>query len=174
MFMTAMAAWTSFRLSDARGRRQILWILLAHIITAFLTLMLLGFHVLAGLTGSAVLTTLRDAIMAAYYPVGWAVTLGGYSLALFYSGAFDLRPVINHSTVVGMCIILLTLLFAAVEEIFESLVAARMGLPAGVGTWVGAASIALCLGPVRQRVEDFLHRYVPALYPEEELETGEA
>ena len=54
------------------------------------------------------------------------------------------------------------------------MLASRMDLPSGIGTWVGAASIALFLGPVRQRVEDFLHRYVPALYPEEELETGEA
>ena len=39
----------------------------------------------------------------------------------------------------------------------------RMALPEGMGTWAGAASIALLLGPVRNKLEQFMRRFFPGL-----------
>jgi len=163
----AGTAWTSYRLADEQGRRQVLWMFAAHLLTAFMTVMTVSLIVLAGVTGSPVLEAARDGILVAFQPVGWTVTLTAYGVALFYAGAFDLRPVIGRSTVYGGAVIVLTLLFAVIEELVEAQLATRMDLPEGFGTWLGAGSIALLLGPVRARLEDLLDRFMPELNPDE-------
>lgn len=165
--VTASVAWTSFRLSRERGRRQVLWIMQAHLITSFGMLMILILYPLAALTGSGVLVSMRDGLMTVFQPMGWALTLTGYAIALFLVGAFDLRPMITRSTVYGMSLILLTFVFACVEEVVEAQVSTRIQLPDGVGTWAGAAAIAVCMGPVRDRVASLLRRWVPDLHAQD-------
>ena len=161
--LTAAVAWTAFRLSGQRGRRQVLWIMLAHLLTGFWILMVLILNPLAAMTGSGVLAAFRDGLMTTLQPVGWALTLTGYAVALFFAGAFDLRPIITRSTVYGMSLLSLTFIFACVEEVMEAQVATRMELPEGVGTWVGAAAIAVLMGPVRDRMAKALQQWVPDL-----------
>ena len=171
LIVVACVAWTSFRLSQEQGRRQILWIGQAHLITSLGMLMILILYPLAAFTGSGVLVLMRDGLMTIFQPVGWALTLTGYAIALFLAGAFDLRPMITRSTVYGMSLILLTFVFACVEEVVEAQVSTRMQLPDGVGTWAGAAAIAVCLGPVRDKVASLLQRWVPDLHGESQPES---
>jgi hypothetical protein len=137
--------------------------MLAHLVTAFLAAMTLGLLILNVFTHSAVLEFLERAFTLAFHPVGWAVTLTGYALALFLSGAFDLRPVIGRSTLYGASLVCLTFLFAVVEEVVEAQLATRVALPEGMGTWAGAASIALLLGPIRNKVEQVMQKFLPGL-----------
>lgn len=169
-----MVAWTSFRLADQRGQRQILWAMSGHFLPAFLAVMIVALAVARALTGSTVLSAIHQGLAIAFNPVGWAVTLTGYALAIFLSGAFDLRPLIGRSTVYGATIVVLTFLFAGVEEAVQAQLATRMALPDGVGTWVGAASIAIFLGPLRTRLERVLTRWVPELRPSGALPSNAA
>lgn len=146
-------AWTGFRLAGQEDRRRMLWIVLAQLTVGVFTLASLSLSLLWGVTGSATIGFLRGFFVVVYHPLIWFVDLSGFALAVFYSGAFDLRPIINKTTVYGGLFLVLTFLFATVEEVAQSLLTDRLGVPDGFGAWLGAGSIAVAMGPIRERLE---------------------
>lgn len=161
-------AWTGFRLASEAERQRVLWIIFAQLTVAFFTVTSTVLGLLSDLTGSGTMGGLAGLFGAAYHPLVWFIDLSGFAVAIFYSGAFDLRPIINKTTIYGGLFITLTFLFAAVEEIAQNLLTQRLDLPNGVGTWLGAASIAVAMGPVRGRLEKLIKGFSDAL--EKDLE----
>jgi len=53
---------------------------------------------LESFTGSAVIRAMLGVFNVAYHPLVWFVDLSGFAVAIFYSGAFDLRPILNKTT----------------------------------------------------------------------------
>lgn len=159
----AAVAWTSFRLADAEERRRMLWIVLAQLTVAVFTVASLLLALLWGLTGSESIGFVRGIFAVGYHPFIWFVDLSGFALAIFYSGAFDLRPVITKTTLYGALFLILTFLFATVEELAQDALTNRLGVPEGLGTWLGAGVIAVALGPVRERLQRVLQRVGEAL-----------
>lgn len=159
----AAVAWTGFRLAGEDDRRRVLWIVLAQVTVAVFTLASLSLALLQGITGSPAISFLRELFALVYHPLIWFVDLSGFALAIFHSGAFDLRPVITRTTVYGGLFLTLTFLFATVEELAQNLITERLGVPDGFGAWLGAGSIAAAMGPIRERLERLIKRMNQAL-----------
>lgn len=166
---TVAVAWTGFRLAREDERRRMLWIVLAQLTVAVFTVASLTIDLLWGFTGSDVFRVLRGFFVIVYHPLIWFVDLSGFAVAIFYSGAFDLRPVINKTTVYGGLFLVLTFLFATVEQLAQNLLTARLGVPDGFGAWLGAGTIAVAMGPIRDRMERLIRRLGRAL--EDDLAT---
>lgn len=161
-------AWTGFRLADREQRKRVLWIVLSQLTVAGFTVASLMLPLLDLMTGSEVVGFLRGVLAVVYHPAVWFVDLSGFAVAIFYSGAFDLRPIISKTTVYGALFLTLTLLFATVEQLAQSVLTNRLGIPDGFGAWLGAGTIAVAMGPIRERLERFIRGLGQAL--EKELE----
>jgi len=149
-------AWTAYRLADAKGRSHIRWIVIAQVVIGFWTAMAISLLWLADVTGSTPLALAERFFGRTFHVVTSAANLTGFALAVFYSGALDLRPVINRTTVYGAMLVLLSFVFAGVEELLQSHLAEQLGVPDGLGTWVGAAVVALAMGPIHTRLQTFV------------------
>jgi hypothetical protein len=161
-------AWTGFRLASEEERKRVLWILFAQLAVAGFTVTSTTLGLLGNLTSSPVVLGMKGLLHVVYHPLVWFVDLTGFAVAILYSGAFDLRPLINKTTVYGVLFLTLTFLFATVEEVAENVLAQRLALPDGVGAWMGAAAIALATGPVHRRLEALIRKMGQAL--EKDLE----
>ena len=149
-------AWTGFRLANEEERKRVLWIVFAQLAVAGFTLTSTALGFLGDLTSSPVVLGMGAVLHIIYHPAVWFLILTGFAVAILYSGAFDLRPLINKTTVYGGLFLALTFLFATVEEVAENVLAQRLQLPDGVGAWMGAAAIALATGPVHLRLQKFI------------------
>ena len=52
----------------------------------------------------------------------------------------------------------LTFVFAGIEEVAQSVLVSRMGVPDAVSTWIGAGAVALLVGPLRDRFQKWVAR----------------
>ena len=151
--VSAAFAYTGYRLADQAHRRQVLWIVVAQVAIAFWTVMAAILRILSGVAPSGPIAALEWFFGLTTHGVVWFVNLTGFALAIFYSGAFDLRPIINKTTLYGASLVSLTLVFAGVEQLVESQVLTRFELPDGLGTWLGATAVALVMGPIHMRLQ---------------------
>lgn len=92
--------------------------------------------------------------------VGLVVCL---AIATFYSGSFDSGLVIRRTTVYSAIVVILTGIFAVVENIVTTAIAAYTPLPPNAGVMVGAVAIALAFLPLRAKLKTFVERRMPAL-----------
>ncbi len=150
--------WTSFRLADAQQMRRLLWVALAAIITALWVTLAVVLGLIAGFSDIAVINAAAPIVAATYAPFTAGINLTGMALAIFYSGALDLRPIINKTTAYALMFIAMTMLFAGVEEAVQSVLVTRLGLASGMGNWIGAGVVALAFGPIHSRIEHMLKR----------------
>ena len=147
--------WTGYRLAGARERQKILWVVLSSMLVAlWVTLGVLA-YIFASWGGGLPRVVARP-FWIAFYPVTFFLPLAGMATGILYSGAFDVRPIINRTTVYGALLLILTFLFAAVEELVESQLIDRLGVPDGIGTLMGAAAIAVAMGPLRTKLESLV------------------
>lgn len=168
VLVTMAFAWTAFRLADADRRNRVLWIVLTQMAGALWVVFTLVFGWLDRVTGSAIVHAIGIAFLRTY-PFSWLLGITGFAIAIFHSGAMDLRPIINKTTVYGSVFMLLTFLFAGVEELIESQVAARLGVSEGAGTWIAAAFVAVAVGPVRAWTDQVVKRVGSRIEPAEPL-----
>lgn len=145
-------AWTAYRLADAEGRRRVLWVVLAQLVIGGWSAMATVFLLLARITQSAPVIWGEWFFNRSYIPLTLTVNLTGFAVAIFYSGALDLRPVINRTTVYGAMGLVLSVLFAGVEELLQSQLAGRLGITDSIATLAGAAVVALTMGPIHARM----------------------
>ncbi len=82
-------------------------------------------------------------------------------MAILSSGAFDVRPLINKTTVYGTLGVLGIILFATIESLVSEVVEARLGLPDMVGAAVSAAIVAAIVLPLRGRFMRGVSRLLP-------------
>ncbi|MCH7565285.1 MAG: hypothetical protein IH968_15845 [Gemmatimonadetes bacterium] len=141
--------WSAYRLANAEERSKILWIVLG----ASFAVAWIGF--LVSLVYAGLLTDILDPVSSAIWdvslPVLWFTSLGGFAMAILYSGAFDVRPLINKTTVYGTLGVLGIILFATIESLVSEVVEARLGLPDMAGAGVSGALVAGIILALRGR-----------------------
>ena len=165
LLLIAAFAWTAFRLSDAVQKKRVLWILFAQLIVGLWAFLAVAFGWLAAVTDSGVISVLADFVVRTYSPSSTAISLTGFAVGIFYSGAFDLRPLITKTTLYTAVLALLAFGFAGVEELLESQVAARLNLSDGMGSWIGAVVVGAAFGPVSKRMRRIVNRIGVTLEP---------
>jgi hypothetical protein len=142
--------WSGYRLADREKKQRVLTVVL--------------FWTLAGLWGFLGILavalprpTFVDALLvyfwSAFYPVGLFLIITGMGTGVLYSGAFNVRPLLSRTTVYGGLFLGLSVLFAAVEEVAQSVLTSQLGLPDGAGTIAGAVVVALAVGPLHARLQ---------------------
>lgn len=151
----------NYRLSNAEERRRGLWVVEGFLLAlapgfvtefAMLPLILINVPVVALFMGAYVLAMSAGAI-------GLVVCL---AIATFHSGSFDSSLVIRRTTVYSAVIVLLTSVFAVVENLVTNAIAARTALPSNLGAIIAAVAVALAFGPVRDKLKKIVDRRVPA------------
>lgn len=160
--------WTSFRLADARQMRRLLWVALAAIITVLWVTLAVVLGILASFSDVGIIQAAAPLVAATYSPFTAGINLTGMALAIFYSGALDLRPIINKTTAYSLMFIAMTMVFAGVEEVVQSLLVTRLGLASDFGNWIGAGVVALAFGPAHTRIATMLKRVGQSLETEPE------
>lgn len=165
VLLSVAFAWTAFRLADAVQRKRVLWILYAQLIGGLWVVLAVTLGGLDGLVDSAVISFLADLVVDWYAPVNTGVGLTGFAVGIFYSGAFDLRPLINKTTIYGAALLTMAFVFAGVEELVESVVATRLNVGDGLGSWIGAAAVGMAFGPMSKKLEGVVRRIGAALEP---------
>lgn len=158
IFVGFAFTWTSFRLADAQQMRRLLWVALAVVITALWVSLAVTLGAVAGFSDLEAIDATARFVAATYAPLTSGINLTGVALAIFYSGALDLRPIINKTTIYTLMFIMITILFAGVEEIVESQIEERLGLADGIGTWIGAGIVAMTVGPIQTKLNAALKR----------------
>ncbi len=79
-------------------------------------------------------------------------------MAILSSGAFDVRPLINKTTVNGTLGVLGIMVFATIEGLVSEVVEARLGLPDMVGAAVSGGLVAGIFLPLRGRFSRGVNR----------------
>jgi class 3 adenylate cyclase len=162
--LVAVSVWflrAGYRLADARGRQQLLWILLGWIAAAVVigvqVSLIFGFE----FAGVSFFEPVLGAAMLWGGPATYVLTYGGLTIAVFFSGAFDVRPLVTQTTVYGVLGILFLFLFAGLSSLAEGLLQAGLGLSGAVSDMLTAGTSAVVLIPVQRRLDDFVNRMLP-------------
>lgn len=158
--------WTSYRLSNAEERKKILWVVLSVLLAGVWLFFTMSLVYLEVLTDIEVFGKILDATYPWFLPTLTFLILTGFAVAIFYSGAFDVRPIINKTSVYGTLGILFVILFAVVESLVSEVVEARLGLPNMVGAATSGAIVAAIILPLRGRFSRWVDRRIPKVEPE--------
>lgn len=94
----------------------------------------------------AVITT----VLVVLPSVALLIVVLSLAIAVFYAGTFDPSLVIRKTTIYGVSGVLLTGLFALVENVISGTLARWLHLPASVSTVAASMAVALAIGPLRK------------------------
>ena len=153
--------WTGYRLASAEERQKILWVVLSWVFGLFWAALGVALMYLEVYADSDALRTVSRYFWPAYYPGIWFALLTGMAVAILYSGAFDVRPLINKTTVYGTLGILGIVMFAALESLVSEVLEARLGLPDTVGAAASGAIVAALVLPLRGPFSRAVSRLLP-------------
>jgi hypothetical protein len=149
-----------YRTSGPADRRRILWV-----VQGFFLAMWAIFIGIAGLLPAALAAAAEapwiwptlPVLAIAAAPLVITVFL---AIAIFYDGAIDPALVIRRTALYGAFGVVLTFLFAGVENLASSAIGARLGVPEGWAGWIGAGTVALVFGFARDGLSRLLGRIV--------------
>lgn len=166
--------WAGYRRAAPAARRAALWFVLGLVLLLSWEVLWISLLLLARTTDAALALRAYYAVEHSLLPVAWFVPPTGFAAGLLYSGAFDVRPLIGRTTVYAALLLASTFLFAGVEELVESLLVPRLGLPESAATWFGAGALALVFGPLHARLTALFKRLTHADVPAATAETAAA
>lgn len=164
-----------YRIVGAADRRRILWVVLG-----FSLAMWAIFIGLAGLVPVALAAVAAsDGWVLPVLPflvivVAPLVIVVFLAVAIFYDGAIDPALVIRRTALYGAFGVVLTFLYAGVENVVSSALAERLGLPERSASWIAAGAVALVFGFARHGIARFLRHVVSPLTPTEKPQTPRA
>lgn len=84
--------------------------------------------------------------------VAHLVLVGCLATGIFVRGAFDAHVVVRKTALYGVLGPTVLFLFAAIENLVASQVAAALGLSESAGAWIAGATIAVAIGPLHDRL----------------------
>ena len=158
--------WTGYRLANAEERSKTLWIVLGVSFGVAWFGFVMSLLYAALLTDIQILWTIVNPMANVLFSVMWFSILAGFAMAIFSSGAFDVRPLIDKTALYGLLGIVLLFLFGGVEVALGDFVLAWAGAPTGASTWIAGGTVAIVFGPLRttfkKRVDHWLHDTLPA------------
>lgn len=145
--ISALNLRLSYRLADVEGRRRIRWIVdgcVVGVIALFANPALQYIMPLIGL-GDALTQTVTSTVFA----VGVLAMVICLAVGVFYDGALESALVIRRSAIYTAFGVLITFLFAGVENLVSSHLTARLGLPNVASTFLAGGAAALAFGALR-------------------------
>ncbi|MFC1574724.1 adenylate/guanylate cyclase domain-containing protein [Gemmatimonadota bacterium] len=151
-----------YRISTSEERRRVLWLLLGFLISSFFLILLALSFYLVLLTGLDAFHVLLIALSRSFVVLVSFPLFTGFSLAILYSGAFDVRPILTRTSVYGSLAVLFLFLLGGFGNLAEGWVEGGLGFPAGVGTVVTGGTLAVVLIPLKRRMDRFMNRILPA------------
>lgn len=160
-----------YAVSAPAERRRVLWVLgglfvFGIAVSAFI--LGAGPGVLSSWTPRVVREALRWLVWLAA-PVAFGLIAAG----VLYRGAFDPSLVIRRTTVYGALGVLLTMLFAVVEEVTAERMFEQAGLPDSMGAGLAALVVAAVFGPLRGKLESLYDAFLsPSTRDIEEAEAA--
>ena len=164
--------WTGYRLANREERKRILWIVLGVLLGGILLLFMISLVYLNVLTDFETAGSILRSVFPWFLPTLSLLILTGFAMAILYSGAFDVRPIINKTSVYATLGVLFVLLFAVVESLVSEVVEARLGLPGMVGAAASGAIVAAIILPLRGRFSRWADRWIPKVDPEHDGSRG--
>lgn len=164
--------WTGYRLANQQERKRILWIVLSVLLGGIWLFFLMSLVYLDVLTDLEVVGGIFRSTYPWFLPILCLLLLTGFAVAIFYSGAFDVRPLINKTSVYATLGVLFVILFAVVESLVSEVVEARLGLPGMVGAAASGAIVAAIILPLRGRFSRWVDRWIPKVEPENDGSRG--
>ena len=87
--------------------------------------------------------------------------------SIFLRGAVEPSLVLSRAVLYGLIVVMMTVTFVTVESILQTQVIVTFGLPDQVGIVVTGTVVALLLGPLRNRVEGSITKWVAKVLPDE-------
>jgi len=126
ILISALNLRFGYRLADADDRRRIRMVGLEHAVAKAIPGVILG--------------------------VGNLTMVICLAVGIFYDGALESSLIVRRSAVYTAFGVLLTFVFAGVENIASSLLSAQLGLPDGASSFVGGGAAALVFGALRSTV----------------------
>ncbi|HEX6939105.1 MAG TPA: hypothetical protein VF158_06805 [Longimicrobiales bacterium] len=148
--LSALNLRLSYRLADADDRRRIRWIVDGCVLGVVALLSNAVLQVAFDLMGfdHPVAHALPQMILS----VGVLVMVICLAVGVFYDGALDSTLIVRRSAVYTGFGVLLTFIFAGVENLVSSHVSTQLGLPDGASSFVAGGSAALAFGALRKTV----------------------
>lgn len=161
-----------YRSVDAADRRRILWVVQGFVLALWLIVIGLAATLpvaLAAIVGSGWIWPLIPILAIAIAPLVIVVFL---AVAIFYDGAIDPTLVISRTALYGAFGVVLTFLFAGVENLASSALVRGLGLPEDSAGWIAAGTVGLVFGFARHRLARVIEPIVAPMVPGEEPATG--
>ncbi len=169
-----------YRLGDASVRKQVLWLLIG---ISFPAWMLGAFWIglVAAILSPGVLPYLM-LFMSTYVPLlAFLLFVMCLMVAIFFYGAVDPERVLRASALYSFLGLVLTVIFAVIEQLLSPLLTGAVGLDGTTGALASAVVVALSFRPVHRYIEAGIERtfekllYVaPALPPTQANSGAEA
>lgn len=134
----------NFRLADDAERRSTLWLVEGLVAAVAILAVATIINMVAGWMR---ITAVEEWVLVSV-PVALLVFLVCVAIAVFFYGAIDPRLMIRRTAIYGMLTGLGVFAFAGIETIVSDMLAARLGLPPSIGSWIAGATIALAWAPI--------------------------
>lgn len=168
------ATWALLRVSYATGdeadRRKVLWIAEGFTLLIFIP-GLLSYAMLAmGVFGSADFLVLWLQLTYIGAAIGSLLLVICLAIAVFGAGALDPAKTLRSTVAYGALGMVLTLVFAGMEEVASDYLVAWVGLPGDTAVWLSTGVAALAFSALHRRFE----RAASGLFRESEAEAPPA
>ena len=150
-------------LEDRDDRTRVLWLLQALVIGFLCVSLWVPALVISALMDSPLRLGLAPIILAS----GALAFVSCLAVAVFRFGALDPALVMRRSIVLGAIVLLLTLVFAAVEAFVSGLLTGWLNLPDNSGAYAASATATLVFGPLWKRLSGWADRVVDRILPEQ-------
>jgi hypothetical protein len=145
----------NYRAAAVHERSRALWVVAGFTVALVIVLVTAGFAVFGLLPDSPQAIAFLLIVLPSLAPLALVLSL---MVAVFYTGAFDPRLVIRRTTAWGACGLLLTGLFALVENVISATISRWLHLPENVGTMVASMAVALAFVSLQKYVFPRLSR----------------
>jgi hypothetical protein len=150
ILISALNLRFGYRLADADDRRRIRWIVDGCVVGAVGLFANMALQVAFDMVGLE--HAVAKAIPGVILGVGNLTMVICLAVGIFYDGALESSLIVRRSAVYTAFGVLLTFVFAGVENIASSLLSAQLGLPDGASSFVGGGAAALVFGALRSTV----------------------
>lgn len=164
----------SYARADEADRRKIIWLWYIPALCIAIFTILLFLSVLLFLTGQWPALAANLFFSMFLFPIALGLSL---VLSIIFStlvhGTVDPRLAITRTTLYGVIAVLMTSLFVVIEAVMSMQAVLHLNLPSHTGAITTAVAAALMFGPVRNRVESKVERWIRGVLPASHLVEGD-
>jgi len=137
----------NYKSATADERRRMLWLVEGIAAGGWIVLLGTLVEMVAGWAGWSL-----DDWLLLTFPAALLAFLCGTAFAVFFRGALDPGLMLRRTTLYGLLSATLLFTFAGIENVVADVLAARLGFPPSLGSWIAGGTIALGFAPARAMI----------------------